>query len=746
MNQRPTLSDERYKAFIENINDGIYELDIHGNFTYFNNALCEVLGFPREEIQFQNFSKFMNEKRANAAFEVFNRIFKTGKGISDLMWKIIDKAGNSRRIELSANLVKNSEGAVVGFRGIAHDVTDKFRTLEALRRSELRYRTLLDFVPYPIVVFSQDGRVFYLNPSFSETFGWTFEELKGKRIPYVPSDMKQDVSEGIRKLFEEKLILRHETRRLTKDGRTLDVVMRAALFTESEDDPAGELVILRDITLEKRMAKNNEAMLRISRALPEHPDLEDLLDFVSGEVKQLLNSEGALVILLDQEKNELFFQGAAYDDTATIKRVKEIRFPIDKLVAGQVIKTGQPIIVSDASKDPELHRERDEKLGYHTKNLLQVPLRSSDRIIGTLCAINKKDGAFEQRDVELLNMVAGTVVLSIENARFSEELKSAYREVSGMNRVKDKVINHLSHELKTPGAVLSASLNILERRLAPLLREDAWKPAMERAKRNLGRLLDIQYQVEDIVRDREYKTHAILSLLLDECTDEIEALAAEEVGQTPLVQRIGQRVEEIFGPRDSVPTMIGLNEYAEKRLEKLRKASRHRNVDVTLLNQPAPQVCLPPDVLDKIFDGLVKNAVENTPDEGKIEIRIQKSGEGTELIVQDFGVGITTDNQRRIFEGFFTTQETLDYSSKRPFDFNAGGKGADLLRMKIFSERYNFKIDLHSARCGGIPEAGDKCPGKISDCEFCKQEEDCLRSGQTTFRLYFPPASASDCQ
>ena len=103
---------------------------------------------------------------------------------------------------------------------------------------------------------------------------------------------------------------------------------------------------------------------------------------------------------------------------------------------------------------------------------------------------------------------------------------------------------------------------------------------------------------------------------------------------------------------------------------------------------------MPVDVLRKVVDGLIRNAVEATPDEGKIEVVVQKRGGGTELVVTDCGIGITEENQSRIFEGFFTTQETMSYSSKRPFDFNAGGKGADLLRMKIFAERYGFRIGM----------------------------------------------------
>jgi hypothetical protein len=105
--------------------------------------------------------------------------------------------------------------------------------------------------------------------------------------------------------------------------------------------------------------------------------------------------------------------------------------------------------------------------------------------------------------------------------------------------------------------------------------------------------------------------------------------------------------------------------------------------------------------------------------------------------VHDFGVGIVEEHRKHIFEGFFPTRETIQYSSKNHFDFNAGGKGADLLRLKIFSERFNFHLDVSSVRCGYIPLAADICPGKISQCQFCKTVEDCHLSGETTFTAIF---------
>ena len=734
------VSSERYQAFIENIEDGVYEVDIHGNFLYFNQSLCKLFGYPKEEIQFQNFSKFMTEEYAKQAFENFNRIYETGHGFSDLIWQIKDKKGETRIIEFSANQITDQDGKIIGFRGIARDITNKFRTQRALRKSERRLRTLLDFVPHPIVVFTLDGCVTYLNPAFTKIFGWTFDELEGKRIPYIPPGFEEETSENIRKLFEDGIILRHETQRLTKDGRILDVAFRAAVFSENEGEPSGELVLLRDITHLKRIERNNEALLRTSMALPEYPDLDDLLGYISTEVKQLLGTEGALVIFLDKEKNELFFKSGAHDDLAIEKKMREVRFSAAKGVSGKVVRTGEPVMVADTSKDPDFYSVVDTQVGFKTKNLLDVPLRSGDQIIGVLCVMNKKRGTFDETDVELLNMISGTVALSIENARVSSEIKEAYNEVASLNRAKDKVINHLSHELRTPLAVLGASLSILGKRLASLPLE-VYEPTIDRAQRNLARILDMQYEVEDIMREKHYDTRHLLSLLLDECADELEALVADEVGEGRIVERIKKRIEEIFGAKEGRSEDILLDQFVFRVLEEIKPRFSHRKIDLELRLESVPPICMPIDPLKKLVVGLVKNAIENTPDKGKIEIDTRKKGKGVELVVRDYGVGITTENQRRIFEGFFVTQETMNYSTKREFDFNAGGKGADLLRMKIFSERYDFKIDMTSTRCRYIPLDQDICPGNILKCGFCKEKKDCYTSGGTTFTIFFPSAN-----
>jgi signal transduction histidine kinase len=402
--------------------------------------------------------------------------------------------------------------------------------------------------------------------------------------------------------------------------------------------------------------------------LPKYPDLEERLDFISGEVKRILNTEGAVVGLLDEVGENIYFLGASYDDPSTEKRVKEICHPADRGALGRVLRTGDPAVLADTANDPEFYHDFDEAIGFFTRSILIVPLDAGGKLIGALIATNKKGEPFDDKDKKLLTMIAGTVALSIANARFSKELKEAYQELASLNRAKDKIINHLSHELKTPLSVLMASLSLLAKKLEALPR-DEWTATLERANRNLRRILDIQAQVEDIMMDREYRSYPVISRMLEQCADELEALLAERVGEGEIVQWLRDRLREEFGLRESTVEEMSLSDFVRERLESLEKMHTHRLVEIVQDLDSDKMVEVPRDVMEKVVDGLVKNAVENTPDGGRIEVIVRGRGGGVELAVRDYGVGITEEDSKRIFEGFFATQDTMDYSSKE-----AGGR------------------------------------------------------------------------
>ncbi len=107
-----------------------------------------------------------------------------------------------------------------------------------------------------------------------------------------------------------------------------------------------------------------------------------------------------------------------------------------------------------------------------------------------------------------------------------------------LNHAKDCVIHHLSHELKTPISILDASLGMLQKRLAGIEGQDqSCQKILIRARRNLDRLFEMQYEIGDMLQEKENKSYHMLSSMLDACADELEVLVSEELGEEDIIHR-----------------------------------------------------------------------------------------------------------------------------------------------------------------------------------------------------------------
>jgi len=264
-------------------------------------------------------------------------------------------------------------------------------------------------------------------------------------------------------------------------------------------------------------------------------------------------------------------------------------------------------------------------------------------------------------------------------------------ELRQLNQAKSRVLDHLSHELITPISLIQGSTRVLKGKL-----HLQGGTLFEIIEAQLDRLKNIQHEATVMIRSHQ----------------------------------------EGGGVSSFEPIL--LLPFTERVMEEVKGYTTHRNIRFHL-DDTSKDLCLlmVPRILEDILEGLLKNAVENTPDQGMIRISWEQKGEWILLKVQDFGTGITEENQRHIFEGFFHTRDSALYTTRKPYDFNAGGKGLDLLRMKIYGERFGFNLSVESRRCIYIPTDRDLCPGKISACPHCRGPEECQSSGSTFF-ISFP--------
>jgi PAS domain S-box-containing protein len=361
------------------------------------------------------------------------------------------------------------------------------------------WRAILEFLPDPVLVLDHALHVTFCNPAFECVFGWAMDDIIGQAIDFVPLDQASATAAKIEQLHQGKTLHGFRTWRLTKTGARVDVIMDAALLDDGQGRPAGLAMTMRDVTRQRRRARSRHILLRMSGALHRFRQLDALLGYVTRLIRVLMGVDGVSVILLDADAKEFFFQKASFVDPDVGRKFQGLRFPVDQGAAGQVYRTGKPLVVSDYARSPYALKMVDAYLDYDTRTMLDAPLRVQDRIVGVLCAVNKRDGGFDAQDVELLCAIADVVALPIENVRMNSALKEAYEQVRQHHRAKARVIHHLSHELKTPLAVLSASMRLLDRGTA-CPGDPRWLRIHERIDRNLLRLLEMEYKLEDILR------------------------------------------------------------------------------------------------------------------------------------------------------------------------------------------------------------------------------------------------------
>jgi transcriptional regulator with GAF, ATPase, and Fis domain len=176
--------------------------------------------------------------------------------------------------------------------------------------------------------------------------------------------------------------------------------------------------------LEHKIAQLS-ALYEISSILNSIIDIDALLEFIIQQTKKLLNVERLAILLWDQEKDELYFPIVAIEKEGIGARLEDLRFPIDKGIAGWVFREGKSALVPDVSEDDRFYRGIDQKTEYGTESILCVPLRGKEKPIGVLEAVNKKEGKFTETDQYLFEAMANNIATSIERAHLYGDLQKA---------------------------------------------------------------------------------------------------------------------------------------------------------------------------------------------------------------------------------------------------------------------------------------------------------------------------------
>jgi len=247
-------SEERYRNIIETIEDGYFEIDLSGRFTFVNDAECRNLGYPREKLIGMDRREYADEKNANELYRIFNKVYDTGIPVRAYDLELTKKDGTKSFNEISVSLIRDPEGQPSGFRGIARDVTERKAMEEQIRQSEEKYRTILENMEEGYYEVDLEGRFTFFNDAMCGITGFSKDELMGMgyREDTAPEAVKR-ISRAFNEAYrtgKSAQIFDHEV--IKKDGSRSAHELSVSLMRDDEGKPVGFHGVVRDITLRKQ--------------------------------------------------------------------------------------------------------------------------------------------------------------------------------------------------------------------------------------------------------------------------------------------------------------------------------------------------------------------------------------------------------------------------------------------------------------------------------------------------------------
>jgi signal transduction histidine kinase len=390
----------------------------------------------------------------------------------------------------------------------------------------------------------------------------------------------------------------------------------------------------------ERRAHQLAAINQAGQAITSTLNPEAVLKMVIDQVRSLLDAEGASVLLRDPVKDELVFGAVAGTGSDTLVGT---RMPTTAGIAGWVLRERQAALVQDAQHDSRFFSGIDAEIGLTTHSVVAVPLKFKASVWGVLEAVNKINGTFTQQDREMLEALASSAAIAIENANLYTSIQETNVQLRVALRAKDEMLQNVSHELRTPLAMLYGYGEALGRGdLGPL--NEGQQRAVQVIERQGERL---RFMVDRLIMLQSFEAHSLQRIRLD-------------------LSRWLQQVAQIWEDRTA---RAGLAFWVE--------------------TPPTLPVMADPSFFEHVTDNLLDNAVKFTPKGGQVQARAWAQGDEAMIAISDTGVGIPPEKLQHVFERFYQ----VDGTSTRRF----GGMGIGLALCRAIVEAHNGRIWAESA-------------------------------------------------
>ncbi len=579
-------------------------------------------------------------------------------------------------------------------------------TLAALRRAEEKYRSIFEEAVEGIFQTSIDGRFISANPALARIHGYDSAQDLIQAITDISKQLyvhPEDRTGLIERMNTQGAVADFETQMYSKSGDIHWISMSIRPVRDKDNNVRYYEGTMLDITKRKRAeARLQESEERYRTAIER-------------------SNDGVAIMLGNIHKyvNRRFVEMFEYSSP-------------DEIVGQSVLLIIHP---DDKPKVEDINRRRSLGEPVRSRYEFKALTRTGKILYIEVSAASIPLGDETGHLIYLRDIT--------ERKHAEEVLIQSRNALESLNRAKTKAVNHISHELRTPLSVIQGSLKLIRRKLEKLPEYNSIQDLMEPLDRNLQRLLGISRETDTIFRLSQELEADMLVGDLDRLWQRMESLSEVPANIREHWRALRDWVEQHFESSTRFFQSIDLFTFIFTVVERIKESLPGRNLDIKIDGEDYLFISMDPEVLRDIAEGLIKNAVENTPDGGTIRIGLEQINDRIILSVTDSGIGITEENKRYLLDGLHHAKETDLYTSRQPFAFGAGGKGLDLLRMKYYALRFGFDITFDSNRCVYIPTDRDLCPGNIAQCPSIRSKEDCLNSGGTTFTVSFPVGKRS---